>query len=74
MSEANSLLLTFLREAWIALAGAFLAFALLAGIAQILRVSSAGLIGETCGSRSPCPHWRPSSCWDCLPIWAFRRS
>ena len=45
MSEATSLLLTFLREAWIALAGAFLAFALLAGIAQILRVSSAGLIG-----------------------------
>ena len=45
MSEATSLLLTFLREAWIALAGAFLAFALLAGLAQILRVSSAGLIG-----------------------------
>ena len=45
MSEATSLILTFLREAWVALAGAFLAFALLAGIAQILRVSSAGLIG-----------------------------
>ena len=45
MSEATSLVMTFLREAWIALAGAFLAFALLAGIAQILRVSSAGLIG-----------------------------
>jgi hypothetical protein len=45
MSEATFLLQTFLREAWIALAGAFLAFALLAGIAQFLRVSSAGLIG-----------------------------
>lgn len=45
MSEATSLVLTFLREAWIVLAGAFLAFALLAGIAQILRVSSAGVIG-----------------------------
>ena len=45
MSDATSLLLTFLREAWVALAGAFLAFALLAGIAQILRVSSASVLG-----------------------------
>jgi len=45
MSDATSLLLTFLREAWAALAGAFLAFALLAGIAQILRVSSASVLG-----------------------------
>jgi hypothetical protein len=45
MSEASSILLTFLREAWIALAGAFLAFTLLAGIAQMLRVSSASVLG-----------------------------
>ena len=45
MSEIASLMLAFLREAWIALAGAFLAFALLAGIAQMLRVSSAGVMG-----------------------------
>lgn len=45
MSDVTSLLVSFLREAWIALAGAFLAFALLAGIAQILRVSSASVLG-----------------------------
>jgi hypothetical protein len=45
VSEVSSLLLTFLREAWVALAGAFLAFALLAGIAQMLRVSSASVLG-----------------------------
>ena len=45
MSDVTSLLVSFLREAWIALAGAFLAFALLAGIAQILRVSSASMLG-----------------------------
>jgi hypothetical protein len=45
MSDATSLLLAFLREAWVALAGAFLAFALLAGIAQMLRVSSASALG-----------------------------
>ena len=45
MSEISALLLTFLREAWIALAGAFIAFALLAGIAQMLRVSSASVLG-----------------------------
>ena len=45
MSEVSSLLLTFLREAWVALAGAFVAFALLAGIAQMLRVSSASVLG-----------------------------
>ena len=45
MTEASSLLLTFLREAWMALAGVFLAFALLAGIAQMLRVSSASVLG-----------------------------
>jgi hypothetical protein len=47
MTEATSLLLTFLREAWMALAGAFLAFALLAGIAQMLRVSSASVLGAS---------------------------
>ena len=45
MNEISSLLLTFLREAWVAIAGAFLAFALLAGIAQMLRVSSASVLG-----------------------------
>ena len=45
MTEASSILLTFLREAWMALAGALLAFALLAGIAQMLRVSSASVLG-----------------------------
>jgi hypothetical protein len=45
MSEVSSLLLTFLRAAWIALAGAFLAFTLLAGIAQVLRMSSASVLG-----------------------------
>lgn len=45
MTDASSLLLMFLREAWMALAGAFLAFALLAGIAQMLRVSSASVLG-----------------------------
>ena len=45
MNAATSLMLTFLREAWVALAGAFIAFALLAGIAQMLRVSSASVLG-----------------------------
>jgi len=45
MTDASSILLTFLREAWLALAGAFLAFILLAGIAQMLRVSSASVLG-----------------------------
>jgi hypothetical protein len=45
MTETTSLLLAFLREAWVALTGAFLAFALLAGIAQMLRVSSASVLG-----------------------------
>jgi len=45
MSESASLVLEFLRLAWTALAGALLAFALLAGLAQILRVGSAGVMG-----------------------------
>jgi hypothetical protein len=45
MSGVTSLLLSFLREAWIALAGAFMAFAMLAAIAQVLRVSSASMLG-----------------------------
>jgi hypothetical protein len=45
MSSVTALLLSFLREAWIALAGAFLAFALLAALAQVLRVSSASVLG-----------------------------
>ena len=45
MSDVTSLLVSFLRDAWIALAGAFLAFALLASIAQILRASSASVLG-----------------------------
>jgi hypothetical protein len=45
MNEVSTLLLAFLREAWVALAGALVAFALLAGIAQMLRVSSASVLG-----------------------------
>jgi hypothetical protein len=45
MTSVLYLFLTFLREAWMALTGAFIAFALLAGMAQILRVSSAGVLG-----------------------------
>lgn len=45
MNAALTLLLIFLREAWMALTGAFIAFALLAGIAQILRVSSGSVLG-----------------------------
>jgi len=45
MTQVSSLLLAFLREAWTALAGAFIAFALLAGVAQMLRVSSASVLG-----------------------------
>ena len=45
MTEVSSLFVTFLREAWMALAGAMLAFTLLAGIAQMLRVSSASVLG-----------------------------
>ena len=45
MSIITSLLLSFLRDAWMALAGVFLAIALLAAIAQVLRVSSASVLG-----------------------------
>ena len=45
MTGSSTILLAFLREAWMALAGAFLAFALLAGLAQMLRVSSASVLG-----------------------------
>ena len=45
MAEALSLLQTFFREAWAALAGVFLAFALLAALAQVLRVSASSTIG-----------------------------
>lgn len=45
MNEVTALFLAFLREAWLALTGGFLAFALLAGIAQMLRVSSASVLG-----------------------------
>ena len=40
-----SIILEFLRQGWLALAGAFLAFALLAGLAQVLRIISAGVMG-----------------------------
>jgi hypothetical protein len=45
MNGVTSLLVSVLRDAWIALAGAFLAFALLAALAQVLRVSSASVLG-----------------------------
>ena len=40
-----SIILEFLRQGWMALAGAFLAFALLTGLAQVLRIGSAGAVG-----------------------------
>ena len=40
-----SIILEFLRQSWLAMASAFLAFALLAGMAQMLRISSAGVTG-----------------------------
>ncbi|MFZ5903170.1 MAG: hypothetical protein ACOYZ8_06445 [Chloroflexota bacterium] len=40
-----SIILEFLRQGWTALAGALMAFILLAGLAQILRVSSASVAG-----------------------------
>jgi len=45
MDATLSTLVLFLREAWTALAGALLAFAVLAGMAQILRLGSASVIG-----------------------------
>ena len=45
MVEAANTLLVFLREAWSALAGALLAFAVLAMLAQVLKVSSAAVLG-----------------------------
>jgi hypothetical protein len=45
MSEAVALILDFIRQAWTALSTALLAFALLGGLAQILRVGSAGVMG-----------------------------
>lgn len=45
MNEAASMLQAFLREAWMALAGVLLALVLLAGIGQLLRMSSAGVLG-----------------------------
>lgn len=40
-----SVILEFLRQGWLALAGALAAFAVLAGLAQILRIGSAGAVG-----------------------------
>src|SRR5512141_1914331 len=45
MIDAAQVLLAFLREAWGALAGALLAFTLLAMLAQVLKVSSAAVLG-----------------------------
>ena len=45
MAEVLALLQTFFREAWSALAGVLLALALLAALAQVLRVSSGAVIG-----------------------------
>lgn len=45
MIDAAQVLLAFLREAWGALAGALLAFAVLAMLAQVLKVSSAAVLG-----------------------------
>ncbi len=40
-----SIILDFLRQGWLALAGALAAFAVLAGLAQVFRISSAGVLG-----------------------------
>jgi hypothetical protein len=45
MADAANILLTFLRDAWGALVGALLAFAVLAMLAQVLKVSSASVLG-----------------------------
>lgn len=45
MDSALSTLLLFLREAWTALAGALLAGALLAALAQVLRLGTASVLG-----------------------------
>lgn len=45
MVDAASILLSFLREAWTALVGALVAFAVLAMLAQVLKVSSASVLG-----------------------------
>ncbi len=45
MSEITTALLDILREAWVALAAAILAFALLAILASTLRTASASVLG-----------------------------
>ena len=45
MTQIAAIFQAFLREAWIALAGALFAFILLAILAQTLRASSASVIG-----------------------------
>ena len=45
MTQVAAILQGILREAWIALAGALLAFILLAILAQVLRAASASAIG-----------------------------
>jgi hypothetical protein len=45
VTQVGAVILGLLREAWIALAGALLAFVLLAILAQLLRASSASVIG-----------------------------
>ena len=45
MGDAANILLAFLRDAWGALVGALLAFAVLAMLAQVLKVSSASVLG-----------------------------
>jgi hypothetical protein len=45
MADALTLLQTFFREAWAALVGVLLALALLAALAQALRVSASSAIG-----------------------------
>jgi hypothetical protein len=45
VTEVSALVLSLLREAWIALVGALFAFVLLAILAQLLRASSASVIG-----------------------------
>jgi hypothetical protein len=47
MTQASAILMGLFREAWVALASALLVFVLLAALAQVLRVSTASMIGAS---------------------------
>jgi hypothetical protein len=74
MDATLSTLVLFLREAWTALAGALLAFAVLAGMAQILRLSSASVIGANLWVWEAISAVLSVSSWRCLLSWLYPRS